>query len=1022
MHFFERNVTRVVSWTFSIMCMVFLLFSVAQARNVSEPIVLQLAWKHQFQFAGYYAALHKGFYNEVGLDVSIVEGGEGQFAREEVKSGHAQYGVAGSELILHRAEGDPFVVIAAILQHSPSVLLTRRDSNISTLHDLIGKKVMLLPENKDADILAAFINEGIPLSTLERMDQTYNLSDLIDGRTDAVSAYETNEPWLLRQKGIEPALLLPRAYGVDFYSDCLFTTENEVAHHPQRVQLFLQASLKGWQYAIDNPEEIVEILRRQYHVSKDPDHLRFEAASIVKNMRPEYVKIGHINSGRWKHILKTYADQGMIDPNFSLEGFIYEAESSTDLTQMWWAVKIGAFIIVVVGAGAIFLLFFNKKLAAEIAERREVEKSLKESELRYKQAQQVTKVGHWGYDLANEEFWGSDQAKQMYGLDPISSKFTPEDIEGCIPERTRVHQALVDLIEKNIPYDIEFEIRPVAGPTSRIIRSIAEVERESDGTSVKVVGVIQDITEYKRNQEELQKKNDNIIERVKELNCLYSISTFFENHTSTFEETIIKITNIIPPSWKYPEIACSKIEINGEEYCTDNFKETDWVQHTDINVYNTKVGAVFVYYTKEMPEMDEGPFMKEERCLLNEIGEQLSRFIERRKMAEEKIKLESQLHQSQKIESIGTLAGGIAHDFNNILSAIIGFTELALEDAIKGSEQEENLSEVFAAGSRAKELVKQILAFARQAGEEMKPVRIGNLIEEVLKLVRPSTPTTIEVISNLNSNSLVMGNESQLHQVALNLCTNAIQSMQQKGGVLKIDLRDITIDNTPRVPLNLLAPGQYVELAVMDNGPGIEPAIIENIFEPYFTTKGIGEGSGMGLAVTRGIIESCGGDIQVVSTPGRETIFKILFPITTASTPYKCVDERTMYKGGSEHLLLVDDEPSIAKMGCRLLESLGYKVTSRTSSSEALELFKAKSQQFDLVLTDMTMPFLTGDELAVEMRKIKPDIPIIICTGYSSKMSEIEAKSLGVNAFAYKPVTKADLAQTVRTVLDSAKV
>jgi signal transduction histidine kinase/CheY-like chemotaxis protein len=384
----------------------------------------------------------------------------------------------------------------------------------------------------------------------------------------------------------------------------------------------------------------------------------------------------------------------------------------------------------------------------------------------------------------------------------------------------------------------------------------------------------------------------------------------------------------------------------------------------------------------------------------------------------EKEKAQTQLLQVQKMESIGNLAGGIAHDFNNILSAIIGFTELALDDAPNDSAQQENLQEVYAAGNRAKELVQQILAFARQSTEETKPIRLSDIIVEVLKLVRPSTPTTIDIVQTIHSDSSVIGNSSQLHQVILNLCTNAIQSLQGSGGVLEIDLRDVAPNKDSNRENQGQPAGHWVKLAITDNGQGIDSAIIDNIFEPYFTTKGIGEGTGMGLAMVKGIVESYGGKIEVKSTPGKETIFTILFPLST-SRDKSSLPQKSVLAPGTEHILFVDDEPPIAKMGSRLLGSLGYKVTIRTSSFEALELFKEKSDEFDLVMTDMTMPSMTGDEFSMEIRKIRQDIPIILCTGYSNKIDEKLAKSIGIDAFAYKPYTKSDIAKTIRELLDA---
>lgn len=382
-------------------------------------------------------------------------------------------------------------------------------------------------------------------------------------------------------------------------------------------------------------------------------------------------------------------------------------------------------------------------------------------------------------------------------------------------------------------------------------------------------------------------------------------------------------------------------------------------------------------------------------------------------------KIEQQLQHAQKMETIGNLAGGIAHDFNNILAAIIGFTELAIEDAPQGSNQKDNLREVAIASSRAKELVQQILAFAHKTNAEKTELRLDHIVKETFQLLRPTTPSIININLTLASDSYVIGNASQLSQVVMNLCTNAIHSLQKSGGDLNISLTDILLE-TERddTPSNMTA-GKYAELTITDNGPGIAPSIIDKIFEPYFTTKEVGEGSGMGLAMVKGIVESYGGHIQVKSEHGSDTTFTVRLPITAKTSDKKEEYYQKQSPGGKEHILLVDDEPSINRFVSRVLESLNYKVTAQKSSIEALELFKQNPQKFDLVITDMTMFAMTGDVLTAQLRQIRPDIPVILCTGYSSKINEVEAKRIGINAFVYKPISKTKLANIVREVLDA---
>jgi len=392
-----------------------------------------------------------------------------------------------------------------------------------------------------------------------------------------------------------------------------------------------------------------------------------------------------------------------------------------------------------------------------------------------------------------------------------------------------------------------------------------------------------------------------------------------------------------------------------------------------------------------------------------------------RKKAEKALReSEARLQQSQKMESIGTLAGGIAHDFNNILSSIIGFTELALDSIEKDSIIEDNLQEVYTAGKRAKDLVRQILTFARQSGEEVKPTRVDTIAKEVLKFIRSSIPSTIEIKQSLESNSLIMGNATQIHQVMMNLCTNAAHAMEDEDGILEVSLKDIVIDNGANRRKADLKNGNYIEIKISDTGVGITPEIIGSIFDPYFTTKGPGKGTGMGLAMTHGIIEGFEGKITVDSKVGKGTVFTTYLPITKKSPKAETYATEVL-PHGTERILIVDDEPSIIKSSSLTLEGLGYKVTSRVSSIEALELVKAKANDFDLMITDMTMPKMTGEKLATEVINIRPDIPIILNSGYSKKISDERASELGIKAFLMKPTSKSDLVNTVRKVLDETK-
>jgi PAS domain S-box-containing protein len=399
-------------------------------------------------------------------------------------------------------------------------------------------------------------------------------------------------------------------------------------------------------------------------------------------------------------------------------------------------------------------------------------------------------------------------------------------------------------------------------------------------------------------------------------------------------------------------------------------------------------------------------------------GNPAGSIINLRDISEQK-RLQSQLQRAQRMEAIGTLAGGIAHDFNNILSAVIGYTEIALKDVEKDSLLQSNLREVLNAGERAKDLVKQILTFSRQAEQELKPVQIKHVAMEALKLLRASLPTTIEIHQTIESNSAVLADLTQIHQVVMNLCTNASHAMQEEGGTLEVSLVDVEIDRdfADRHPGFL--PGPYLQLSVIDTGHGMSPDVLNRIFDPFFTTKEKGEGTGMGLSVVHGIVKSHDGEVVVHSEPGKGTTFNIYFPILEKEEIQE-TDAVLPLPVGNERILFIDDEPTLVHIGKQILERLGYEVEARTSSLEALELFKIKSEKFDLVITDMTMPKMTGDHLAREIIKIRANIPIILCTGYSKKISEGKAEASGVRALVMKPVVAEQLAKIVRKVLDES--
>ncbi|MDK9706555.1 MAG: PAS domain S-box protein [Desulforhopalus sp.] len=382
-------------------------------------------------------------------------------------------------------------------------------------------------------------------------------------------------------------------------------------------------------------------------------------------------------------------------------------------------------------------------------------------------------------------------------------------------------------------------------------------------------------------------------------------------------------------------------------------------------------------------------------------------------------RMEQALFQAQKMEAIGNLAGGIAHDFNNILSAIYGYAQLAQLKMDDIAKVQECIGNVCVASERAKALVMQILAFSRHGNSEKYPIDIGAIVKEALKLLRASIPATIAIQDSVTlGGGPVAANQTQIHQVVMNLCTNSAHSLRSGGGKIVVELYPFVVDFGNASEYQDIAPGKYLKLVVADNGHGIAPEVLPRIFEPYFTTKDLGEGTGMGLATVHGIVKDHGGSIKVYSELGTGTTFQVLFPV--AADVLSPVGERIhVLPEGSERILLIDDEQFIVDIGKEVLTSLGYRVTTKKNARDALEVFRYHSGEYDLIITDFAMPQMDGEQLVTEIRKIRPNIPIILCTGFATGIVSQKMSSLGIDAILMKPVSTFELANAVRQAIDA---
>jgi len=550
---------------------------------------------------------------------------------------------------------------------------------------------------------------------------------------------------------------------------------------------------------------------------------------------------------------------------------------------------------------------------------------------------------------------------------------------------------------------------PSLGGKEKWLRSTAAAIRNTAGDLVGAIETFEDITERKKVEEELQK----LASVVRYSNELVNLATL-DGKMVFLNEAGSEMLGIYPEEVEHTNILQvipdHLLEMVQTELLPTLLADGTW--EGELQFRNLKTGKLTDVHAITFTITDPGTGAP---LFLANVSLDIT---ERKQAEEERKKLEAQLIQSHKMEALGTLAGGIAHDFNNILSAIIAYAERGMLGVADLDKVRKNIDEILKVSNRARDLVKQILAFSRRTKHEFIQLKLDATIKESLKMLSAILPKTIEIRQNLLANGRVMADSTQIHQVVMNLCSNAAQAMDEGGGVLDVSLNKVDINEDIDALALGLPPGPYLRLSISDTGHGMTPEVLERIFDPYFTTKEKGRGTGLGLSVVHGIVKSHKGAINCKSMPGEGTTFEIYLPEIEFKKDALTSRAETRCLNGTERILFIDDEQILVKATKERLRYLGYRVVTRTSSIEALDLFQKHPEQFDLVISDIIMPVMTGDKLALEFMKIRPDIPIILCTGYSEHITEEKAKELGVREFLMKPFEIEDLAKTIRKVLD----
>ncbi len=713
-------------------------------------------------------------------------------------------------------------------------------------------------------------------------------------------------------------------------------------------------------------------------------------------------------------IFQNVVDTG--EPHFaSAKPFEYPDQPWRGVTYWDWSL-----IPVKDEAGSVSTLVLTLvEVTNSISSRLEIE----ENEKHLRALVENTKAIAWELDLETSRFvYISPRIKDLTGYSPEEWKdfdfwaqtIHPEDREAAIN---------FCQTETQKGKDHEFEYRMITTTDKTIwVRDLCTVIMDK-GKPISIYGHFLDITERKLFESEIQENRmkldtalnsmvdgvfiSNNAGELIELNEAWAVFSRFQN-----KDECLRQLNEYPDLFEvfFPNGKPTPIEMWALPRALRGEKKTN-VEYT---IRRKDTGETWVGAYSFSP-------------ILNARGETLGAVVVARDITELKRneaaqrKLEMKLQQAQRMESIGNLAGGIAHDFNNILFPIVGMAELLIEDLPQDSLEYENALEILRAGKRGGDLVKQILAFSRQTEHKFLPVRIQQILKEALKLTRATIPSNIKMIQNIQLNcGLILADPTKIHQVAMNIITNAYHAVEAKGGTINVQLKEMEFQDLDSIDIGLQS-GKYVVLTISDTGQGIPNNHIDKIFDPYFTTKAQGKGTGLGLAMVYGIVQEHRGRITVNSEIGKGTTFKVYLPMMDKSVNAMAIDITENLPTGHERLLVVDDEKPIAILEKQMLERLGYKVTVCLNSPDALKLYRKNPSSFDLVVTDMTMPNMTGKQLVEEIRTINSDIPIIICTGFSERINDEKSNTLGIAGILMKPIVKSEMAKTVRNVLDNAK-
>jgi PAS domain S-box-containing protein len=971
----------------------------------TQVVDLQLRWHHQFQFAGYYAALEKGYYRDEGLEVRLHAGASERQPVAEVLSGRAQYAEGNSEVLYQRLQGKPLVALAAIFQHSPSVLLARADVGITSVHDLVGKKVMLMNRTEDADFLSMILGEGLQLSQVNILQSSYQIDDLISGKVQAFNSYSTNEPFLLKQRGIKFTVIDPKNYRVDFYSDILFTSESELRDHPRRVEAMRRATLKGWRYAMDHPEEIIDLLINQYRVEKSREHLLFEAAEMRKLILPDLIEIGHMNPDRWQHMANGFVRAGLIQPGFSLEGFIYNPKPAGSPKWVAPALIILLLIVAVTLPVSIYLHRLNRQLAITRV-------TLKDSEARFKALSDAAYGGIIIHDqglilecnkgLSDVTGFTQQELIGKNGLDLIA----PESLETV-------------LANIRCGYEKSYEVEGVRKDGSRYPLAIKGKGITYKGCNVRVIE-FRDISEIKEAEHLLRESEQHF--------------RTLANSGSTLIWTsgLDKLCNYFNEPWlRFTGRTLAQESGNGwtEGIHPDDF---DLCLATYVSAFDQRQSFSMEYRLRHAdgayrwlrddgnPRFDStGNFIgyigfcvdiSLQKAVADELMLHRTRLESLVEVRTADLIVAKEVAESASRAKSAFLAN-MSHELRTPMNAIMGMTDLVLRRTTE-AKQIDQLSKIKQASIHLLAVINDILDISKIEADRltlhMVDFQLGEVINHMvallqLKVAEKELDFHLEISPAL-AGMLVQGDRQRLGQILLNLMGNAVKFTDAGEVSVNVSCVDSQADHV------------RLQFEVRDSGIGISTEDQKRLFSSFVQADSsmsrVYGGTGLGLAISKHLVEMMGGEMGVESVVGQGSRFWFtvqLCQVKTSPALINTPDEnpvemrlKAQYSG--RRVLLVEDEPINQEVSRELLEAVGFVVDLAENGSQALEM--AAANDYELIFMDLQMPVMNGIEATIGIRGMPAysKIPIVAMTANAFDEDRQQCLEAGMNDHIGKPV------------------